>query len=116
MSVDFSTCVGFGYMLTKDEYDQLREYAETHDTWDEVEDEFYYVDAYTDESPRFLGEIFSTIEPGEYVTMDMVIYPSTFNPELFSRRYSEILTLCGVDIFPESKWETPKLYVMHRVW
>jgi hypothetical protein len=116
MSVDFSTCVGFGYMLTPDEYKTMRQYALDHDSWCEIEDEFQYVDAYTDDSPRFLGEIFSDIEPGEYVTMDIVIYPPSFDPEVFSRKYAEILTTCGIDITPESKWETPKLYVMHRVW
>lgn len=116
MSVDYTTCVGFGYMIQPEEYEQMREFAEDHGNWDEIVDEFCYVNAYTNDSPRFLGEIFTDVEPGEYIAMDMVLYPSTFNPELFSRRYAEILTLCGIDIAPESKWETPKLYMMHRVW
>lgn len=114
MSVDFSTRVGFGYMLTPDEHQQMIDYAEEHDMLGEVEDEFMCLDSWSGGN-YFLGEVFSTVEPGEYVTMDVVIYPPDFNPELFARRMEEILTICGVSILPETKWDNPKLYVMHIV-
>ena len=114
MSVEFSTQIGFGYMLTPEEHQKMIDYAEEHDALGEVEDEFICLDSWSGGN-YFLGEIFSTIEGGDYVTMDAVIYPSSFNPELFSRKYEEILNLCGVAVLPETKWDNPKLYVMHIV-
>ena len=112
MSVNYSTNIGFGYMLTPEEYGYMKSMVKRNGAWGQIEDEFYPIDAYSDNSFIFLGEIFSTIDSGEYEAMDLAIYPPTFDPEMFSRRYEEILMLCGITIKPETKWETPKLYVM----
>lgn len=115
MSVNYSTNIGFGYMLTQKEFGYMKSAAEQNGVWGQVEDEFYCIDAYSDNSFIFLGEIFSTIDSGDYAAMDLAIYPPTFDPEMFSRKYEEILMLCGIVIKPETKWETPKLYMMSMV-
>ena len=115
MSVDITTNVGFGYMLTPNQYSKMREAAEAVDEWDDMEDMFRLVDCYDEDSPVFLGYIFVTVDPGEYITMEETIYPSDFNPDGFAYVMSEIFTTCGVDVKPGSKWENPKLYTFVRI-
>lgn len=115
MSVDITTNVGFGYMLTPNQYETMREAAETVGEWDDMEDLFRPINCYISDSPVFLGYIFVTVDPGEYITMEETLYPSDFNPERFAYAMSEIFDVCGVDVKPGSKWENPKLYTFVRI-
>jgi hypothetical protein len=115
MSVDITTNVGFGYMLTPNQYNKMREAAEAVDEWDDMEDMFRPVDCYDADSPVFLGYIFVTVDPGDYITIKEIIYPSDFNPDGFAYVMSEIFNTCGIDVKPGSKWENPKLYTFVRI-
>lgn len=115
MSVDITTCVGFGYMLTPDQYYSMWNAATAAGEWDDMEDLFCPIDCYDEDSPVFLGYIFVTVDLGEYITMEETIYPSDFNPDGFAYVMSEIFTICGVDVKPGSKWENPKLYTFVRI-
>lgn len=60
MSVDFSTVVGYGYILSPNIADKLIEDNE------EICDYMRYIDSYSDNSDRFLGIVIKTLDPGEY--------------------------------------------------
>ena len=108
MSVDIRMNVGFGFIIPKERYAEMKEYALERDTWCEVEDEFYCMDCYSDYySDHFLGELFiSTEEVKAYAITDCI--PGDFDVVSFANKYEEILEMCGVRLTED--WVQPKLY------
>ena len=52
MSVDRTACLGLGWVISHDEYEQMRQLA--GDRWEEVEDNFQYINSYHEDSDVFV--------------------------------------------------------------
>lgn len=114
MSVEREAFIGFGYIISGEEHKEMLECA--GDNICEVEDEFWQINSWGGDGTCFLGEIFYTADEDSYICLDNIIPPATFDPEIFSRKMEEILTICGRDITPTSKWAEPKVYLVSRVF
>lgn len=112
MSVDHTVCLGIGWIIPKDEYDDMRECA--GDQWGKIEDNFRHINCYVDDSEVFLGEIFGWIGEGDYLDINHVVEKvlREFDGEFFSGDYAEILEMCGRDISPSGGWNEAKVYIL----
>ena len=120
MSVDFEAFLGIGWMLTREQRDQmidanlaLYEKGEVEC----VEDEFSWIDGYHEDSPVFLGERITTVTPGEFMCVsDLNSIIDAEKWEAFAEKFATIIESCGINITPDSKWANPQLYIVHQIW
>lgn len=112
MSIDHTVCFGIGWIIPKEEYEEMRENA--GDKWGEIEDNFRHIDCYRENSDVFLGETFGWIGEGDYLDINHVVDKmlKEFDGEFFSDDYADILSLCGRDISPGSVWAEAKIYIL----
>ena len=107
MSVDFTTIVGYGYMLTWDEVERLE--AKNPDIWDYI----YCANGYCDtkETDYFFGIVLKTVACGSYITInDLVIGEAAIDT---ARRLVNLLTDFGLTT--KGRWSTPDVCVINRV-
>ena len=107
MSVDVNMNIGFGFVVPRDKYIEMKEYALERDTWCKVEDEFYCINCYTDRTDYFLGETFFGSEETIPISIANIV-PEDFDAIAFAEKYEEILDICGVDIMED--WAVPKFW------
>ena len=119
MSVDYEAFIGIGWVISDEQREQMIEanyalYQEGKAPC--VEDEFYYINAYTG-GDTFLGDRIATVDEGEYTCisdLSAVISPEQW--ERFAEKYATILEACGIEITIDSKWASPQLYLINHVW
>ena len=105
MSVDFTTIVGYGYMLTWDEVERLE--AKNPDVWDYI----YCADGYCDkeETDYFFGIVLKTIPCGSS-------YIITNDGEAaidIAKRLINLLADFGLSA--QDRWSNPNICIVNRV-
>ena len=115
MSVDVNAKIGLGWIISHEEYCEMREAA--GDQWGDVEGYFYHIDCYRDNSDIFLGENICSLDEGCAICLDEVLTKraNEFDEDEFSNVYGEILEVCGRSVTPDSKWATAQLYLIHEL-
>lgn len=111
MSVDYSTCVGFGYVLNATEYDYIIDHA--GDRLDDVESNITIIDAYRENTTYFLGTVLAHLEPGEARCINDIL--THIDTDKFSAFYAQLFDDCEVNVFADTVWATPRLYILHTV-
>ena len=109
MSVDFTTIIGYGYMLTWDEVNELT--MKDEDLWDYV----YCADCYSEvgTSDYFFGIILKNVPCGSFASINQLAIGShaiDTTHELMS-----VLAKFGFSWQNGSKWACPEVYVINRV-
>ena len=124
MSVDYEAFIGIGWVMSQEERNRLvnanRKLIDEHPNdmiIQCVEDEFSYINGYSDDSEVFLGESLVSIDCGEYINL-LTIGSSLTAEELekFVEKYEKILEACGEELGITSKWYNPQVYLIHRIW
>jgi len=115
MSVERTTCLGMGWIISPEKYQAMLE-AAPEDKQGEIQDEFYPINSYIGDTDYFLGEFIRCIDEGDYFDLVATQEEILSNVEGFIDKYMEILNLCGESISPDSYWSEAHLYVIHRVW
>ena len=119
MSVDYEAFIGIGWVISDEQRDQMIEanyalYKEGKAPC--VEDEFYYINAYTG-GDVFLGERVVAVDEGEYICVsDLSAAMDPAKWEAFAEKFATIIEACGIEITPDSKWANPQLYLINHVW
>ena len=82
-----------------------------------AEDEFSYINCYTDESDVFLGISIATVECGEALNLsELGTLITATDMEAFAEKYTNILLACGEQVGPGTKWDNPQIYLLQRIW
>ena len=109
MSTDFTTDIGYGYILT---FDQVRKIEER--TMGEIWDYTYSIDGYVDSCDYFFGIKLRTLYPGDYVNIANVIELSCEEANKLVTKITDMLKDCSLDpMHPD--WNTPQVYVLHHI-
>lgn len=110
MGVDFKTLVGYGYIVSDKQRDNLINLCSKY------EDDFKPVDAYDEDTDWFFGEVFSTYETGEYGVLSSNIVPHGFNPEKVEEKMFTMLSLRKhLDDFANLLHANARLYIINTV-
>ena len=114
MSVDRCAVIGFGWLITNEEYEKMYEYV-GDDNWYNVADEFMWVDAYDEQSDKFLGYTFDNIPEGCARSLNEILdyITAVVNHDDFIEHYTKVLEYCGQKIEFDNKWSEPKLYLIN---
>ena len=119
MSVDYEAFIGIGWVISEVEREQMIE--ANYALYEEgkapcVEDEFYYINAYTG-GDVFLGERVVAVDEGDYICVsDLSEIISPEKLEALGEKFATIIEACGIEITIDSKWASPQLYLINRVW
>lgn len=115
MSVEYSTTIGLGWLISNDEYEIMQEGAGY--AWNDIVDDFIPVDAWAERTDYFLGATYGNIEPGMALNLINVAsdIQANLDTEWFNDKFGTILTLCGYQITPDSKWANANLYILSLV-
>ena len=109
MSVDYTTDIGYGYILT---FDQVRKIEEN--TMGEIFDYIYCIDGYVDSCVYFFGIQLRSLYPGDYVNIANVIELSCEEANKVVNKITAMLKDCGLDP-KHPDWNAPQIYVLHRI-
>lgn len=110
MGVDFKTLVGYGYVISNKQRDDLI------NLYSEYEDDFRPIDAYDEDTEWFFGEVFSTYELGEYGVLSFNIVPPGFNPEEIEEKMFKMLSLRKhLNDFADLLHANARLYIINTV-
>ena len=105
MSVDYTTHIGLGYIVTAEEKAHILNHCLATA---ELEDEFLCLNAYIDDGFYFLGEEIESINTGCFSFTDLeFLYEENW--------YKEIEDKYGMFLEYLEKDTKPKLYVLNRV-
>lgn len=107
MGVDFTTIVGYGYILTWDEVERLEEKNP------DIQDYIYCADGYCDtkETDYFFGIVLKTVPCGSYITIkDLVIGEAAIDT---AKRLIKLLE--DFDLNTWGRWSEPDVCVVNRV-
>jgi hypothetical protein len=116
MSVDRTTCLGLGWVISHDKYEEMRDAADNK--WGAIEDYFHYIDCYREDSDVFVGELFAPVGEGEWI--NLIEAAQKLQAEVdeydFGAKFCKILVdVCGQDLGPESPWTEAQVYLLHRL-
>ena len=116
MSVDRTACLGLGWVISHDEYEQMRQLA--GDRWEEVEDNFQYINSYYSDSDVFVGGTMCHIDEGSYLDLGEIANKINleFDHEAFMEDFTKILRICGQEITIDSKWAMAQIYILSLLW
>ena len=106
MSVDACAYIGFGWIIDRNQKDQMEEAA--GDSWDDFESCFSWINSYDEDSEIFLGECLG----GTETYMPILDSLNGFDLEKFVEKYEELFAVCGADV--ELLAVEPKLYLIHE--
>lgn len=110
MGVDFKALVGYGYIVSDKQRDDLI------DLCSKYEDDFKPIDGYDENTDWFFGEVFSTYEPGEYDILSSNIVPHGFNPEEVEEKMFTMLSLRKLpNDFADLLHANARLYIINTV-
>lgn len=109
MSTNFTTDIGYGYILT---FDQVRKIEEN--TMGEIWDYISCIDGYVDSCDYFFGVKLCSLYPGEYVNIAKIVELPFEEAEKVGNKIIAMLKDCSLDpAHPD--WNDPQVYVLHRV-
>lgn len=114
MSVDITTHIGIGWVISQEQKEEMIETAEKSNLYDEIGDSFHYINSYSDTSDVFFGEFIISVDAGDYV--DLRGFADNFDYEGFLRSFKEVLVACGQESKLEEEWSNPKLYLINQLW
>lgn len=110
MGVDFRTLVGYGYVISNKQRDDLIS------LYSKYEDDFRPIDGYDEDTKWFFGEVFSTYELGEYGVLSSNIIPPGFNPEEVEEKMFEMLSLRKhLNDFADLLHANARLYIINTI-
>lgn len=114
MSVDRTACIGHGWVISHERYEQMRDAAETAGKWGEIEEYFRYINAYHDDSDVFFGDIFYSIGEADYVNIaDLLTSMAVLiDEDKFSDAMCDILETCGERVTDDSIWHEAQIYML----
>lgn len=114
MSVDRTACIGHGWVISHERYEQMRAAAETAGKWDEIEEYFRYINAYHDDSDVFFGDIFYSIGEADYVNIaDLLTSMAVLiDEDKFSDAMCDVLETCGERVTDDSIWHEAQIYML----
>lgn len=115
MSIERTTCLGMGWMVSSEKYHVMLDRA-PEDLRGEIQNKFHPVNSYISDTEYFLGEFIHCIDEGEYFDLFVMREGILEGVEGFINKYMAILSLCGEEIKPDNYWGEAHLYVIHRVW
>lgn len=108
MSVDFTTIIGYGYMLTWDEVANIED--KNPDIWDYIYRANEYWD--TPETDYFFGIVLKSIPCGSYTAInDLVIGEAAIDT---AKKLINLLKDFGINV-KKGRWSNPDVYVINRV-
>ena len=110
MGVDYNTLIGYGYIVSDKQRDDLISLCSKY------EDDFRPIDGYNEDTDWFFGEVFSTYEIGEYGVLSSDIIPSNFNPEEVEEKMFTMLSLRKhLEDFAYLLHANARLYIINTV-
>lgn len=115
MGVDITAHIGIGWIVTAEQRDKMVETALAHTPKMYIEDEFRFINGYTEDTYCFLGKWLSSVDAGEWEDLDLERISDSFDDKDFMLKYSKILRVCGKDLNLED-WGPPKLYLINQLW
>lgn len=117
MSVNFETKIGYGYMFTRTQIEELREKIRSEEGADEFTDNLIWTNAYAEsgDDAAFFGVSLSSLDPGEWVELNTLLDKvKDKNDEVISLLV-KMITDCDLPVPIDEFWEEPNLYVIHLV-
>lgn len=106
--------LGLGWVISNDEVEEMREAAGC--VWSEIEEYFMPIDPCADRTDYFLGFSMAPVEPGMALDLNKVAktMSAEIDPNEFSNHFGHIISMCGREVGPESKWIEAQLYLISR--
>ena len=110
MSVDFTTSLGFGYIIPKERAKEVRDGGDKNNYYD-YEDYLYALDCYDEETNYFFGKILKTIDAGEAFSVTGSV-PNSFDAYAWFTEIAAVLEKCGINIEFNTDWCQPEFLVI----